>query len=72
MSFVNTYLNFLIYESYIDYENIQITPSSSLVTLHKYVIISVALIYVLWLPYCNFQGTHELLFHKNLRHGRNT
>jgi hypothetical protein len=72
MSFVNTHLTFLIYECYIDYDNIHITLSSSLVTLHNYVIISVALIYVLWLSYCSFQGTHELLLHKNVRHARNT
>jgi len=69
MSFVNTYYNFLIYECYIDYDYIHIL-SSSLVTLHKHVIISVELIYVLWLPYCGFQGTHVLLFHKNLCHDR--
>lgn len=63
MSFVNMYLNFLIYECYIDYDNIHMTQSSSLVTLHKYVIISVVLIYVLWLRYCSFQGTYKVLFH---------
>jgi len=34
MSIVNTYLNFLIDECYIAYENIRITSSCSMVTPH--------------------------------------
>ena len=67
--FVNMYLNFLICKCYIDYDNIHITLPCSLATLQNMFLISVAFIYVLWLPHYSFQGTHELLFHKNLPHG---